>query len=95
MNIPPIFVRVPVRSPLDLKGTANVFEAQFCLDVTVDNKVTQHHEVHASSGSGTRGTWSLTLDLPVGKCILYLYEPSAKDGSPQNEIWIPVLVESG
>jgi len=91
--LPPIFVRTPVVSPLKLQGTADVFEAQFCIDVTVDNKVVQHHEVHASSGSGTRGTWSLILILPKGKCIIVAYEPSARDGSPMHEVRLPLLVQ--
>ena len=92
MTLSPIFVRVPVSSPLALTGTADVFEAQFCVDVTVDNKVTQHHTVVATSGSGTRGTWALTLVLPPGKCILDLYAVSAQDGSRIDEVRVPLLV---
>lgn len=90
--LPPIFVRIPVATPLHLTGTADVFEAQFVLDVTVDNEVIQHWQIQAASGSGTRGTWRITLDLPKGKCILHFYEPSAKDGTPTNEWRLPLLV---
>lgn len=90
--VAPIFVRVPVSSPLHLTGTADVFEAQFVLDVRVDNKVKQSHQIHATSGSGTRGTWEITLDLPPGKCILQLYEVSMKDGSHINVVEVPILV---
>ncbi len=94
MTLSLIFVRVPVTSPLHLTGTADVFEAQFCLDVRVDNHVTQHHEIHVTAGTGTRGTWEVTLDLPRGKCILQLYEVSMKDGSHVNVVEVPVLVTS-
>lgn len=91
--IPPIFVRIPVTSPLELQGTADVFEAQFCIDVTVDNKVIQHHTVMASSGTGLRGNWKHTLDLAKGKCIIVLYDVSMKDGSQIDVVRIPLLVK--
>lgn len=81
-----IFVRTPVRdstvsSPVHAAGTANVFEATFQIEVWSSGKLIDTKTVTATSGSGTRGTWSTTLDLPSGDVRLLFFEPSAEDGS--------------
>ena len=38
--------------------------------------------IQASSGTGTRGSWSATIDLPPGPAKLVFYEPSAENGQP-------------
>jgi hypothetical protein len=86
----PIFVREPARdstvsSPVHASGTADVFEATFAVDVWSGGRKLRTEVITASSGTGTRGTWSKTIDLPPGPAKLVFYEPSAEDGRPLHE----------
>lgn len=73
-------------SGLKVRGTANVFEAVFNLEV-VDAKgsVVARKRVQATSGTGTRGTYSATLSIPSnaapGTARVIAWFASAKDGS--------------
>jgi hypothetical protein len=83
----PIFVRQPARdstvsSPVHASGTADVFEGTLAVDVWSGGKRLRTQTVTASSGTGTRGTWSATIDLPSGPAKLVFYEPSAENGQP-------------
>ena len=78
---------------------SNVFEATFRVAVLgAGGKTLVDEQVMATSGSGTRGTFSTTLDYVVGKGqwgTLRAYEPSAKDGTPQNVREYPVWLTPG
>ena len=98
---PAILVESPlpeqgVSRPLRVTGTANTFEATFqyeLLDST--GKVVAKHFVTATSGSGTRGTFDVTIPYPSrhgGPGTLVVYESSAKDGSRINVVPIPVTL---
>jgi hypothetical protein len=92
-----IFVRTPARdssvsSPVRLAGTANTFEATFQIDIRVGERLLGTRTITATSGSGTRGTWSATLELPTGDVTLVLYEASAKDGSHIHVTQVPLHV---
>lgn len=83
----PIFVREPgrdstVSSPVHARGTADVFEGTLAVDVWSGGKRLRTQTVTASSGTGTRGTWSAIIDLPSGPAKLVFYEPSAENGQP-------------
>jgi hypothetical protein len=96
---PAILVESPladeqVKSPLRITGTANTFEATFQYEL-VDSagKVIAKHFVTATSGSGTRGTFDVTIPYPAGHAgrgKLVVYESSAKDGSRIHVVEIPV-----
>jgi hypothetical protein len=98
---PAIFVDSPapgdtVSTPLRLIGTANTFEAAFTI-VIVDaqNNVLTEQHAQSSSGSGTRGTFNLTVPYKVtkqqpGKVVLF--DVSAKDGSQADQVVIPVTL---
>jgi spore germination protein GerM len=99
---PAILVESPtlgetISSPVRVTGTANVFEATFQLNVTDwDGRIVYDNFVTATSGTGTRGTFDVTADFVVdrsgpGSIITFVY--SAKDGSPENVIEIPVYIE--
>jgi hypothetical protein len=79
---------------LHIAGTANTFEATFNATVKDGNGQTLAEQViTATSGSGTRGTFDATLNLAptlAGQGTLTVYEASAKDGSPQNVVEIPI-----
>lgn len=100
---PIIFVESPapfdrVGSPLRITGTANVFEAVFQIRLqTTGGDVLYEHNAMASSGTGTRGTFDVTIefDVPAGNGLLTLWETSAKDGSPTNVVEIPVVFSLG
>jgi Immunoglobulin-like domain of bacterial spore germination/Sporulation and spore germination len=81
-----IFVAEPKRdstvsSPVHASGTADVFEATFVAEIWSGGKLLRTQTLTASSGTGTRGTWSATFDLPPGPARLVFYEPSAENGS--------------
>jgi germination protein M len=95
---PPIFVESPavgetVTSPLHVTGTANTFEATFIVNVTDwDGRIVAEQYVTATSGSGERGTFDVSVpfevDRPGGSLIVF--ERSAEDGSQQHVVEIPL-----
>ena len=82
-----------VSAPLRLWGTANTFEATFEYDLLDPaGKVLAHHFVTATSGTGTRGTYDVTIpfEAPNGLGKLEVYERSAADGSKIHVVEIPL-----
>ena len=73
-----------VSTLLRIRGTANVFEARFAIDVV---KATggrlEHRAVSASAGTGTRGTFDVTMPLGTapGRVVVVAYVNSPKDGA--------------
>jgi len=86
-----------VSSPLRMAGTANTFEATFDYELKdASGTVLKKSFVTASSGSGVRGTFDVTVPFTVssaGDGTLTVYESSAKDGSRINVVDIPVHLE--
>lgn len=100
--MPLIFPEAPgpgetVRSPLRVTGTANTFEATFMVRLsTADGRVLYEEYAMATSGSGTRGTFDLTISFEVPQPtdgLLRLWEISPKDGSEVNIVEIPLRLE--
>mgnify|MGYP003296327772 CR=1 FL=1 len=85
-----------VSSPLRVSGTANVFEGVFFVEVRDDRgKVLVSQRVMASSGTGTRGTFAVTVrasitDPGLGTLRTFVY--SAKDGSRQDVSSTPLTL---
>jgi hypothetical protein len=82
-----IFVAEPERdttvsSPVHASGTADVFEGGLAVDVWSGGTKLRTQSIQASSGTGTRGSWSAAIDLPPGPAKLVFYEPSAENGQP-------------
>jgi spore germination protein GerM len=76
---------VPLGEPLRVAGSANVFEAVFTLEVTDgDGLIIATESVTATAGTGTRGTFDVTIPLDQGKPgvgeVIASYA-SPKDGS--------------
>lgn len=101
--LPAIFVESPavgdsVESPLRVWGTANTFEATFMLNIVdPEGAIIAEEVVTATSGTGTRGTFDVTVPFETtssGMGTLVVFELSAKDGSQINIVEIPVLMES-
>jgi len=93
-----IFVAQPARdstvsSPVHASGTADVFEATIAVDVWSGGKKLRTQTITATAGSGQRGTWSATFDLPPGPARLVFYEPSAENGEPLHETELDLTVK--
>ena len=92
-QLPAIWVDRPawgaaIGNPAHVTGSANVFEATFRVAILdAAGKVLADQQVMASCGTGCRGTFDTTVVYTVSKAqygTLRVYEPSAKDGSPEN-----------
>ncbi len=85
-----------IGNPAHVTGSADVFEATFRISILDGSgKVIADEQAMATCGSGCRGTFDTSVDYSVGKAqygTLRVYEPSAKDGSPQNvrdyRVWL-------
>jgi len=85
-----------VRSPIRLRGTANVFEATVSIEVRDQTgTVVLEAFTTATSGTGTRGTFDTQLVLPgaSGTMTIVAFESSAKDGKPIHVTDVQVSVE--
>ena len=95
---PQILVQSPlpgdsVRSPIRLRGTANVFEATVSIDVRdASGKLLKQVFTTATSGTGTRGTFDTEVALPrrEGAVTVVAYEASAEDGRPLHVVEVPL-----
>jgi germination protein M len=99
--LPAIFVDRPAwgaaaGNPMRLTGLANVFEAQFMVQLLDGKgKVLVEQPVMASCGTGCWGSFKTDVGYQIGKAqygTLRVFEPSAKDGSPVNvteyRVWL-------
>lgn len=101
---PPILVEFPgrgwaVASPLRVAGTANVFEAQFRAEIAGSGgRVIATKSIHATSGTGTRGTFDTTIEFPAsvsGPATLTVFDISPRDGSRIDVVTIPLELVGG
>jgi germination protein M len=99
--VPAIFVESPtigqtVSSPVQIVGTANVFEAVFKVELTDwDGRIVASRVVTATSGTGTRGDFHITLPYSVtrtGPGELIVSSISPKDGRRINVVETPLTV---
>jgi hypothetical protein len=93
-----IFVAKPIRDsavtrPVYASGTADVFEGTFVAEIWSAGKLLRTQTITASSGTGTRGTWSAAFDLPQGPAKLVFYEPSAENGKPLHKTTVNLTVK--
>lgn len=99
-QVPRILLEQPlpgdrVSSPLRIRGTANVFEAQFSLDVaTVSGERLAHRSVAVGAGSGVRGAFSLRIGLTttVERLVVTAYDRSPKNGARIGVVHVPVTL---
>jgi len=98
-NLPAIFVDRPAwggafPSPGRVTGLANVFEAQFRLQVLDGRRhVLVDTPVHATCGTGCWGTFDVTVRYSVPTAqwgTLRVFDPSAKDGTPIDVLEYPI-----
>jgi germination protein M len=86
-----------VSSPLNVRGTANTFEATFSFEIKdSEGEVIASDFATATSGSGMRGTFSFAQPFVVEGAeagSLVVFELSAEDGSRMNEVEIPLELQ--
>lgn len=99
--LPAIFLESPTPgqaagNPVRLTGTANTFEAAFMVRILgQDGSVIVEQPAMATSGTGTRGTFDVTVNYPLaagGNGAVVVYEQSAEDGSDINIVEVPVVL---
>ena len=81
------------KSPLVVKGTANVFEAVFQVQILDSaGKIIVKKTVSASAGTGTRGTFSAVVPFSTSSATgtLKAFSLSPKDGKPENVVTVPL-----
>jgi len=96
---PAILVESPcigdkIKTPVRIYGSANVFEGVFQVNlVNWDGLIIAKSRVQATSGTGQRGTFDITLPFSVdqsGRGALIVFSESPKDGSHINVVEIPL-----
>jgi hypothetical protein len=99
--LPAIFVDRPAwgaaaGNPVELSGIANVFEAQFQVQLLDEQgNVLADRAVTATCGTGCWGTFNTKVGYDLAKAqygTLRVFEPSARNGSPINvteyRVWL-------
>ncbi len=96
---PAILVETPapgetVSSPLEISGTANVFEAtvSYSLEDANGNEIAKGFAT-ASCGTGCRGTFETSVEFDAAGSssgTLFVFEVSAEDGSRTKTVEIPL-----
>jgi germination protein M len=98
-QLPGIFVDRPawgaaLGNPGSVSGLANVFEAQFRVQLRdAANAILLDQPATATCGTGCWGTFTVSIPYTVAKAqygTLRVYDPSAKDGSPENVTEYPL-----
>lgn len=88
-----------LRSPITVRGTANVFEASVSIQILDANgEVLAAINTQASCGSGCRGTFSspLAFFTPTRQPgTIEVFEVSAENGSAINVVRIPITLVPG
>jgi Immunoglobulin-like domain of bacterial spore germination len=102
--LPSMFVDRPAfgaasGNPARITGSADVFEATFRIAILDGaGRTLADQQVMATCGSGCRGTFDVTVSYKVAKAqwgTLRVYDPSEKDGSPQDIRDYPVWLTPG
>jgi hypothetical protein len=99
--LPDIWVDRPawnaaIGNPAHVTGSADVFEATFRISILdASGAMIADQQAMATCGSGCRGTFDTSVAYSVSRGqygTLRVYEPSAKDGSPQSirdyRVWL-------
>jgi len=100
--LPAILVENPqigarVRNPVQVSGSANVFEANVTVEVVdASGKVVGSTFTTATCGTGCRGTFSVTVPYEVASStrglIIVHDDDAAGTGTPPHEVRIPVVL---
>lgn len=87
-----------INGPFILKGKARVFEANFQYKLEDDHhNVLAEGYITADKGAPEWGDFEVDIsykETTSPNAILTIFEASAKDGSPQHELFIPLKIEN-
>lgn len=75
-----------------VSGTASVFEATLVVQTLRGGRTVERKTVTASEGAPGRGRFEVTMHATPGQLVVRAFSPSAKDGSPQHEVRVHVVV---
>jgi hypothetical protein len=76
-----------------VKGTAQVFEATFVVELKIGSHIAVKKSVMASEGAPGRGTFDAVITSPSpGPAEIVAYEASAEDGRPLHTVHVPITV---
>ena len=82
---------------MHITGTANVFEARFTVEVTDgEGLIVATTPVMATSGTGTRGTFDVTVSYSAqrtGMGSVVVSSSSPRDGARINVVETPVFID--
>jgi hypothetical protein len=86
-----------VSSPVDVSGSANVFEANVTVKVLDESgNVVGHAFTTATCGTGCRGTYSVPVTFKVGReqsgTIVVSDDDAAGTGTPPHQVRVPVVL---
>lgn len=82
-----------VAKTFHVRGTAQVFEATFVLELQIAGRTAVKETVTASTGAPQRGTFDVALTSPAtGAAELVAFEPSAENGQPLHTVKVPITV---
>jgi sporulation and spore germination protein/immunoglobulin-like protein involved in spore germination len=89
--------RARVSSPVEVFGSANVFEANVTVKVLDENgNVVGHDFTTATCGTGCRGTYSVPVTFKVGReqsgTIVVSDDDAAGTGTPPHQVRLPVVL---
>ncbi|MBN6205749.1 Gmad2 immunoglobulin-like domain-containing protein, partial [Ralstonia pickettii] len=85
-----------VGNEFTVRGEARVFEASFMYEFEDGHNILDEGNVTASTGAPDWGEFEITItfdEVAYDTGTVILYDESQKDGSRQNELFIPVTVE--
>lgn len=85
-----------VKDRIIVRGLARVFEAAFQYEFKVGDKIVAQGYTMASEGAPGWGEFEIEIaldEVASGSGTIIIYETSFKDGSPVNELQIPVTVD--
>ncbi|WP_078410008.1 Gmad2 immunoglobulin-like domain-containing protein [Priestia abyssalis] len=86
-----------IHEDFTLKGTARVFEATFHYKLEDDqHNILAEGFITADKGAPEWGDFEVKIsfkETTSTNAMLTIFEESAKDGSPQHELFIPLIIE--
>jgi Sporulation and spore germination/Immunoglobulin-like domain of bacterial spore germination len=100
-DLPAIFMDAPawgtpIANPVRIAGLANVFEAQFSIEIsTASGTVIASRNVMASCGTGCWGSFEVVVPYAVDReqpGWVTAFDLSARDGSRENVVSYPVVL---
>ena len=96
--VPPILVESPlpearVSTPVQVRGTASVFEATLVVELVQNGTVVVKKTVTAAEGAPYRGAFDAALPGgDAGPATIVAFAPNAAGGPPQHRVDVPIRI---